>query len=153
MGRAARRLRRCALISTSCSQRPACPLPTTPIECNSLIAARALLLESDRIMLLSAHQIHYELKAGLLVALPHPAGNVVRPIGLHNDTTGIRPTRSERSSRCCGTMRSPPFPLGCRGGEYRCGCEPNSRVPTSVECFEGNRGAVTRREIQCEPVG
>jgi LysR family transcriptional regulator, regulator for genes of the gallate degradation pathway len=58
------------------------PPPTRAIECNSLIAARALLLESDRIMLLSAHQIHYELEAGLLVALPHPAGDVERPIGL-----------------------------------------------------------------------
>jgi LysR family transcriptional regulator, regulator for genes of the gallate degradation pathway len=57
-------------------------LPRSPIECNSLIAARALLLESDRIMLLSARQVHYELRAGLLVCLPHPAGNVVRPIGL-----------------------------------------------------------------------
>lgn len=56
--------------------------PHRPIECNSLVAARALLLESDRIMLLSAHQIHYELKAGMLVTLPHPAGRVVRPIGL-----------------------------------------------------------------------
>jgi DNA-binding transcriptional LysR family regulator len=58
------------------------PAPTRAIECNSLIAARALLLESDRIMLLSAHQIHYELAAGLLVALPHPAGDVERPIAL-----------------------------------------------------------------------
>jgi hypothetical protein len=33
-------------------------------------------------MLLSAHQIHYEMLAGLLVALPHPSGKVVRPIGL-----------------------------------------------------------------------
>jgi DNA-binding transcriptional LysR family regulator len=57
-------------------------LPSPPLECNSLAAARAFLLESDRIMLLSAHQIHYEMQAGLLVALPHPAGNVVRPIGL-----------------------------------------------------------------------
>ncbi len=57
-------------------------LPSPPLECNSLAAARAFLLESDRIMLLSAHQIHYEMKAGLLAALPHPAGNVVRPIGL-----------------------------------------------------------------------
>jgi LysR family transcriptional regulator of gallate degradation len=56
--------------------------PSPPLECNSLAAARAFLLESDRIMLLSAHQIHYEMQAGLLVALPHPAGNVVRPIGL-----------------------------------------------------------------------
>lgn len=57
-------------------------LPSPPLECNSLAAARAFLLESDRIMLLSAHQIHYEMQAGLLVALPHPAGKVVRPIGL-----------------------------------------------------------------------
>ena len=57
-------------------------MPTPPLECNSLAAARAFLLESDRLMLLSAHQIHYEMLAGLLVALPHPAGNVVRPIGL-----------------------------------------------------------------------
>lgn len=53
-----------------------------PIECNSLIAARSILMESDRIMLLSRHQIHYELRAGLLVALPHPLGRVVRPIGI-----------------------------------------------------------------------
>jgi len=57
-------------------------LPSPPLECNSMGAARAFLLESDRIMLLSAHQIHYEILAGLLVALPHPSGNVVRPIGL-----------------------------------------------------------------------
>jgi LysR family transcriptional regulator, regulator for genes of the gallate degradation pathway len=56
--------------------------PRRMIECNSLVAARALLLESDRVMLLSAHQIHYERQAGMLVALPHPAGRVVRPIGL-----------------------------------------------------------------------
>lgn len=52
------------------------------LECNSLGAARAFLLESDRLMLLSAHQIHYEMAAGLLVALPHPSGDVMRPIGL-----------------------------------------------------------------------
>jgi len=53
-----------------------------PLECNSMAAARAFLLESDHVMLLSAHQIHYEMQAGLLVALPHPAGDVIRPIGL-----------------------------------------------------------------------
>ena len=57
-------------------------LRSPPLECNSLAAARAFLLESDRIMLMSAHQIHYEMQAGVLVALPHPAGKVVRPIGL-----------------------------------------------------------------------
>jgi LysR family transcriptional regulator of gallate degradation len=57
-------------------------LELPPLECGSLAAARAFLLESDRIMLMSAHQIHYEMQAGVLVALPHPAGKVVRPIGL-----------------------------------------------------------------------
>ena len=57
-------------------------LPDPSLECNSLGAARAFLLESNRLMLLSAHQIHYEMAAGLLVALPHPSGDVMRPIGL-----------------------------------------------------------------------
>jgi DNA-binding transcriptional LysR family regulator len=56
--------------------------PAAAIECNSLIAARALLLGSDRAMLLSAQQAHHELAAGDLIALPHPAGRVVREIGL-----------------------------------------------------------------------
>lgn len=56
--------------------------PAAAIECNSLIAARSLLLRSDRVMLLSAQQAHHELAAGELVALPHPAGRVVRAIGL-----------------------------------------------------------------------
>jgi LysR family transcriptional regulator of gallate degradation len=58
-------------------------VPTVPsIECNSLEATRAFLLESDCLTLLSAHQIHYDVLAGSLVALPHPWGNVPRPIGL-----------------------------------------------------------------------
>jgi LysR family transcriptional regulator, regulator for genes of the gallate degradation pathway len=57
-------------------------LPDPSLECNSLGAARAFLLESNRLMLLSAHQIHYEMAAGLLVALPLPSGDMTRPIGL-----------------------------------------------------------------------
>src|SRR6266513_1129385 len=53
-----------------------------PIECNSLIAARSMLLASDRVMLLSEHQIHHELESRQLVALPHPFGDVTRSIGL-----------------------------------------------------------------------
>ena len=53
-----------------------------PIECNSLSAARALLLGSDRIMLLSEHQVHHELASAQLVALPHPLGPLSRAIGL-----------------------------------------------------------------------
>ena len=47
-----------------------------------MTAARALLMESDSMMLSSVHQIHYELAAGMLVCLPHPAGVVTRRIGL-----------------------------------------------------------------------
>jgi LysR family transcriptional regulator of gallate degradation len=68
--------------------------PEKAIECNSLIAARALLMESDRMMLLSAHQIHYERSAGMLAALPHPAGVVTRPIGL-TMRRDWRPTRAQ----------------------------------------------------------
>lgn len=56
--------------------------PAHSVQCNSLIASRAFLMEGDYLMLSSAHQIHYEVRARLLVALPHPAGNVMRSIGL-----------------------------------------------------------------------
>jgi DNA-binding transcriptional LysR family regulator len=58
------------------------PRPVAPIECNSLVAARSMLVASDRVMLLSEHQIHHEIETGQLVALPHPFGAVTRSIGL-----------------------------------------------------------------------
>jgi DNA-binding transcriptional LysR family regulator len=76
--------------------------PDASIECNSMDAARAFLLESDRLMLLSARQVHYDLRAGLLAELPHPDGQVTRPIGLtlRNDW---RPT--ETQARLLETVR------------------------------------------------
>lgn len=68
--------------------------PAYPVQCNSLIAARAFLLESDCMMLSSVHQIHYELRAGMLVALPHPQGRVVRSIGL-TMRRNWQPTRAQ----------------------------------------------------------
>mgnify|MGYP001114355371 CR=1 FL=1 len=68
--------------------------PAQPVQCNSLIAARALLLEGDFLMLSSVHQIHYELRAGMLVALPHPQGRVVRAIGL-TMRRNWQPTRAQ----------------------------------------------------------
>lgn len=56
--------------------------PQRFIECNSLGAARAFLMDGDHMMLSSTNQIHYELQAGMLVCLPHPAGKVMRSIGL-----------------------------------------------------------------------
>ena len=58
------------------------PPAVAPIECNSLIAARSMLLASERVMLLSEHQIQHELSTRQLVALPHPLGAVTRAIGL-----------------------------------------------------------------------
>jgi LysR family transcriptional regulator of gallate degradation len=52
------------------------------IECNSPGAARAFLMEGDHMMLSSTNQVHYELQAGTLACLPHPAGKVIRSIGL-----------------------------------------------------------------------
>jgi DNA-binding transcriptional LysR family regulator len=71
------------------------PAPEPTIECNSLVAARSLLLESDRVMLLSVHQIHYDLKAGLLAALPHPQGRVTRAIAL-TTRANWRPTQAQQ---------------------------------------------------------
>lgn len=64
--------------------RRAClEVPPGLIECNALAVARGLLMESDRVMLLSAHQIHFELQAGMLRALPLPGRQVLtRAIGL-----------------------------------------------------------------------
>jgi hypothetical protein len=41
-----------------------------------------MLIASDRVMLLSGHQIHHELETGQLVALGHPFGAVTRSIAL-----------------------------------------------------------------------
>lgn len=75
--------------------RAAAVPPCAPIECNSLVAARELLLASDRVMLLSEQQAHHELAAGELIALPHPAGQVLRQIGL-TLRCDWRPTAAQR---------------------------------------------------------
>jgi DNA-binding transcriptional LysR family regulator len=56
--------------------------PTDVIECNSMTAARVLLQESDRLMLLSEAQTVFERESGRLVSKPHPQGAVTRTIGL-----------------------------------------------------------------------
>lgn len=71
------------------------PEPAGAIECNSLVAARALLIASDRVMLLSAQQIHNELATGQLATLPHPLGHVARSIGL-TMRSDWQPTAAQR---------------------------------------------------------
>jgi DNA-binding transcriptional LysR family regulator len=56
--------------------------PDTTVECNSMVAARALLLGSDCLMLSSANQLHHELQGGELRLLPLPLGRRSRAIGL-----------------------------------------------------------------------
>jgi DNA-binding transcriptional LysR family regulator len=58
------------------------PAPERPVECNSLNSARAFLLASNRMMLLSPYQFRDELKAGTLAAIAHPGGAEARPVGL-----------------------------------------------------------------------
>jgi len=65
--------------------------PASTIECNSMVAARGMLLTSDCIMLASANQVHHELLLGELKLLPHPRGGRVRGIGL-TVRRGWRPT-------------------------------------------------------------
>lgn len=56
--------------------------PSSIIETSSLANVRGLLLESDKLALLSAHQIYYENKFGLLVALKIDLKDTFRPIGI-----------------------------------------------------------------------
>lgn len=68
-------------------------IPRHSIECNSLVAARGILMRSDHLMLSSRHQIRVELSAGLLHALPHPRG-MTRTIGI-TTRRAWQPTRSQ----------------------------------------------------------
>jgi len=56
--------------------------PRRLVECSSLVATRALLLQSDRAALLSAGQARYEAEAGQLVELVHALPGTERPFGL-----------------------------------------------------------------------
>ena len=57
-------------------------LPQQVVETSSLSTIRGLLLESDRIALLSTHQVYYDELAGLLVTLPIKLHGTFRPIGI-----------------------------------------------------------------------
>lgn len=57
-------------------------VPEHVIETSSLVMLRGLLLESDRVTILSRHQIRFDEQAGLLAALPFELRGTGRPIGL-----------------------------------------------------------------------
>jgi len=56
--------------------------PEHAVETSSLSTIRGLLLESDRVALLSEHQIYYDSKFGALTALPIKLERTYRPIGV-----------------------------------------------------------------------
>jgi DNA-binding transcriptional LysR family regulator len=58
------------------------PRPLANIETSSLIATRGLLVESDRLTLLSERQIAIDQRAELLKVLPFPLPHTTRPIGV-----------------------------------------------------------------------
>lgn len=56
--------------------------PHASVETSSLVTIRGMLMESDKITLLSRHQILFEESAGLLTVLPVEIPNGERPIGM-----------------------------------------------------------------------
>jgi LysR family transcriptional regulator of gallate degradation len=58
-------------------------LGANPIESDALLTVRALLMESDRVALISRRQIRIEESAGLLTVLPIKINLAVLPVGIH----------------------------------------------------------------------
>ncbi|RBP79651.1 LysR family transcriptional regulator [Marinomonas rhizomae] len=58
------------------------PLPTRLVESSSQILIRELLIESDRLTLISAHQVEREINIELLNVINFPLDHTRRPIGL-----------------------------------------------------------------------
>lgn len=58
------------------------PAPVPAVETGDLAVLRALLLESDMVTAISAHQLRYEILDGSLVELAIPLGSTRRQIGL-----------------------------------------------------------------------
>lgn len=56
--------------------------PEQAVQSSSQSMVRSLLLDSDRVALLSEHQIYYDRKAGLLEVLPVELEETYRPIGI-----------------------------------------------------------------------
>jgi LysR family transcriptional regulator of gallate degradation len=56
--------------------------PVPAVETGDLAVLRGILLESDMLTAISAHQLHYEIRDGSLVALDFPLDSKLRKIGL-----------------------------------------------------------------------
>ena len=69
--------------------------PAGLVESSSLILIRTLLLDSDRLTLISNHQIRMEARQDLLTTLPFNLSGTRRPIGL-TTRVGWRPTATQQ---------------------------------------------------------
>ncbi|MDO9279243.1 MAG: LysR substrate-binding domain-containing protein [Polaromonas sp.] len=58
------------------------PLPTTELRVNSALMMQSLLMQSERLAMMSPRQIRSEIKAGLFVVLPLALPDAARTIGL-----------------------------------------------------------------------
>jgi DNA-binding transcriptional LysR family regulator len=76
--------------------------PAHVVETSSLSTTRGLLLESDRLALLSTHQVQLDESAGLLVTLPIRLEETFRPIGV---TTRANSTPSPAASAFIEALR------------------------------------------------
>ena len=74
-------------------QPPAKPMGV--VESSSFVLVRALLLDSDRLTLISSHQIQLEEKQNLLTTLPYNLTGTHRAIGL-TTRAGWRPTATQK---------------------------------------------------------
>jgi LysR family transcriptional regulator of gallate degradation len=72
------------------------PTPDRVIETPSLVCMRAILMESDRLGVISRHRVFYELQAGQLAALPLELTKTARPIGVISRTRGALPDAAQR---------------------------------------------------------
>ena len=63
-------------------------LPRHVIETSSLVLLRGLLLESDRLTVLSRHQVRFEDQSGLLATLPFELRGTRRPFGITRRRNG-----------------------------------------------------------------
>jgi len=76
--------------------------PTQIVETSSLSTVRGLLLASNRLALLSRHQVHFDEAAGLLIALPIRLEGTSRPIGI---TLRAHTTPSTAARLFCDELR------------------------------------------------
>lgn len=77
-----------------CWQQAGLDAPEGLVETGSQVLIRSLLADSDRLTMISRHQIQYELNTGLLVSIPFDLKEASRPIGI-TLRRGWRPTATQ----------------------------------------------------------